>query len=88
MLWFRKRTNEIERHAQDDEWTSHLVLVAEIGHQDEGAASNCLYRHGQKVGFGVTESHGSDDLRPRSSARLDEASMKQDHPTYMKVEIP
>jgi hypothetical protein len=46
-FWVRTRTDEVERHAQDNKWTSHLVLVAEVGHKDEGAASNCLYRYGQ-----------------------------------------
>ena len=61
------RTDQIEGHAEDDEGTSHLILVTIVRHQDECATSDRLDGYGEEVGLGVGESHRSYDLWPRSS---------------------
>lgn len=55
-------TDEVERQTEDDERTSHSVLVAVVGDDHEEATTDKLNRNSEKVCFHVGEFHGPDDL--------------------------
>jgi hypothetical protein len=63
-LRYMTLTDQIKGHAQHDERTSHLIFVAEPCHDNECTSAYRLDRDGEQIGFGVAESHSSDDLGP------------------------